>query len=121
MTKATARYAIQLGTATLLVITMLTSGGEAQPPSQYFSNACRTNFGVCYAAGAPVGAPCTCGGGDPGRMVFVPMQTPAGRPPIGTACGTRFGVCPLQYPLQLGSPCTCFGPRGPDPGQVISP
>lgn len=89
------------------------------------SNACQTNFGVCPAPVAPVGAPCTCFGDqrghDPGRMIYV---TPSGRPgpgfqsPVSNFCATPFGVCQMPFQAPVNTPCTCVGPRGPDPGRI---
>ena len=118
------RVARRLGTGLLLIGLGVVSGSEAQPPP--LSSACQTQFGVCLAPKAPVGAPCTCGYGDPGRMIFAPMQQQQQRPSnfpqqnrLTTACGTPFGVCQMQFPAPVGAPCTCYGPRGPDKGQMI--
>lgn len=111
----------RIGTGLLLAVFGLVGGSEAQAPP--LSSACQTQFGVCLAPLAPVGAPCTCGPGHAGRMIFAP---PAPPPPgiaqqgrLTTACGTPFGVCRTQFPAPIGAPCTCMGPRGPDAGQMI--
>jgi hypothetical protein len=113
-----------VATGLLLTLIALVSGSEAQGPT--LSNACRTQFGVCLAPTAPVGAPCFCGTGDPGRMIFAPsqgsQQFPQQFPQQGgftTACATQFGVCQTPSPRPIGAPCTCSGPRGADPGQMI--
>ena len=114
-------FAKRLGTGLLLTALGLVSGSEAQAPS--LSNACQTGFGVCPAPMAPVGAPCVCGPGHPGRMIFAPpSQLSPGAAQQGrltTACGTPFGVCQTPFPGPVGSSCTCVGPRGPDAGQMI--
>lgn len=120
------RLARRLGTGLLLVALGAVSGSEAQAPP--LSNACQTRFGICPAPIAPVGAPCVCGMGDPGRMIFAPMQQQQMRPPqdfrqqrpLTTACGTPFGVCQTPFAAPAGAPCTCVGPRGPDAGQMIA-
>jgi hypothetical protein len=113
------RRAQQLGTGLLFAVLGLVSDSEAQAPP--LSNACQTAFGVCPAPLAPVGAPCLCVGKDPGRMIFMPFNSP---PPVqqqtfSTSCATAFGVCQTS-PAPVGGPCTCFGPGGrPDAGRVI--
>ena len=39
-------------------------------------------------------------------------------PPLSDACQTAFGVCRAPV-APVGAPCTCFGPRGPDPGRML--
>ena len=110
----------QVSAGLLLTLFASVSGSEAQGPT--LSTACRTQFGVCLAPVAPVGAPCMCGAGDPGRMIFAPSQGPQQFPQQGrltTACATQFGVCQVASPAPVGAPCTCFGPRGADRGQMI--
>jgi hypothetical protein len=88
---------------------------QAQVP---LSGACQTQFGVCPAPVAPVGAPCICGPGHQGRMIFMNPQGVGGPPPsvpMGNMCGTRFGVCLTPSFAPFGSPCGC----GPDPGQIV--
>jgi hypothetical protein len=113
----------RIGAGILLALVGFAAGGEAQS----FSSLCQTAKGVCYAVGAPVGAPCVCGGGDPGRMIYAPPQatSPSGQMRqqqirLGTTCGTPFGVCQIRSALPVGSPCSCYGPRGPDTGQIIA-
>jgi len=69
-----------LGPALLLAVLGLVSGSEAQGPA--LTSACQTQYGVCLAPVAPVGAPCVCGRGDPGRMIFAPQQAPQQQPPV---------------------------------------
>src|SRR5687768_8272832 len=38
--------------------------------------------------------------------------------PLSTACQTAFGICPAAV-APVGAPCSCFGPRGADPGRMI--
>lgn len=107
---------------TLFAVVSLVSDSDAQGPA--LSNACRTQFGVCLAPVAPVGAPCVCGAGDPGRMIFAPPSqqvpsNPAQQGRLTTACATQFGVCQTRSPAPMGAPCTCSGSRGPDPGQMV--
>ena len=87
------------------------------------SNACQTNFGVCSAPVAPVGAPCTCfssqRGPDPGRMIYTGGPGAGIQSPMSNFCGTQFGVCQMPFQAPVNTPCTCVGPRGPDPGRVI--
>jgi len=111
----------RIGAGVLLALAGLASGGEAQS----FSNLCQTAKGVCYAPRAPVGAPCVCGGGDPGRMIYA-APSPTSPPPsprqqvrLGTTCGTPFGVCQTRSAARVGFPCSCTGPRGLDAGQII--
>lgn len=111
-----------LGPALLLAVLGLVSGSDAQGPA--LTSACQTQYGVCLAPVAPVGAPCSCGRGDPGRMIFAPQQAPQQTPyqqqgRLTTACGTSFGVCQTSSPGPVGAPCTCWGPRGGDAGQHI--
>jgi hypothetical protein len=118
----------RMGGAVVVAIMGLASAGQAQP----LSNACQTQYGVCSAPLAPVGAPCVCGPGHPGRMLFAtsegsawqgPSEAPGWQSPSrgrgSTGCATPFGVCQVPYPAPIGSPCTCLGPRGPDRGQII--
>lgn len=96
--------------AALVVGVLLTAAvAHAQGP---LSGACQTQFGICPAPVAPVGAPCMCGPGHPGRMIYQGGPAPV---PMGAACATRFGVCPMPYPAPIGTPCGC----GRDPGQII--
>ena len=104
------RAAKRLGTGLLLTALGVVSGSEAQGPP--LSNACQTRVGVCLAPIAPVGAPCVCGMGDPGRMTFAhnqQQQMPQQNFPqqrLTTACGTPFGVCQTPFPGPVGSSCT---------------
>lgn len=107
-------------TALLLLFAGVQVSAGAQAP---LTNACQTQFGVCFTQLAPVGAPCMCGPGGPahqGRMIFtapppVQMQAPPPQLPASIACGTRFGVCQMPFPAPVGTPCSC----GTDPGQII--
>ena len=80
---------------------LVVSASDAQVP---VSNACATQFGVCYVGYAPVGTYCRCGG-DPGRIVLQRWSD---------ACGTHRGVCRVP-PGPVGTPCGCYG----DPGRRL--
>ncbi len=46
-----------------------------------------------------------------------PMPRPRPqRPRIASQCVTNFLACPMGIAMPVGSPCTCFTPRGPIPG-----
>lgn len=86
------------------------------------SSTCQTRYGICRAPVAPVGAPCVCGRGDPGRMIYAPVQQSSPRiqqVPMSNACRTAYGVCAMPFGAPVGAPCACVGPRGQDPGQVV--
>jgi hypothetical protein len=111
----------RIGAGVLLALLAFASVGQAQS----FSSLCQTAKGVCYAQGAPVGAPCVCAGSDPGRMIYAPSapSSPVQQQMqfrLGTTCATPFGVCQIRSALPVGSPCSCYGPRGPDAGQIIA-
>lgn len=100
--------------ALLLGTLVLAFSAHAQAP---LSSACQTQFGICPAPVAPVGAPCACGPGHPGRMIFMAPQGPGMAPPglMSMACGTQYGICPTPFAAPVGSPCGC----GSHPGRMI--
>jgi hypothetical protein len=109
----------------VLLSGFLVSVPLAQAGGGPLTNACQTNYGVCFVGVAPAGAPCGCNPAPnvfhPGRMIFLapppsyPVQAPPQQQqPVSNACGTRFGVCQTM-PARLGSPCGC----GIEPGRVI--
>ena len=106
-------YAIRPAIAALAGALVFAAVAHAQVP---LSAACQTQFGVCPAPTAPVGAPCVCGPGHPGRMIFMSGGgSMAPQPAMSRYCGTQFGACPTPFAAPVGSPCGC----GVYPGRML--
>jgi hypothetical protein len=56
-----------------------------------------------------------------GALLWLRVEEPASAQFVNNVCGSMQGTLCTVNPAPIGSPCACFTPSGPSPGQIITP